>query len=351
MVDSVAGIKGKKVTVATVAATAGVSPATVSRVLNCRGIVKEETSARVLDAVKALGYTLPEAPATHEPEPERDSGLILLNVPSFSNPFYEEVIQGAHASVRQRGYTMMITESHINNESVDAMVSLLKRYRVAGLITLNQLETPLCRRLNETVPLVQCSEYNQEVDTPYISVDNVSAARSAVSHLISLGRRKVAFLNGPIRYQYARTRLKGYCMALTDAGIPYDPSYVVSLPDILIDFSISAMMQLLSLPDPPDAVFCASDVYAISVLRACHLAGLRVPEDVALVGFDNMDVTKCLVPSVSTVSQPRTQLGFLAAEALFEKMTMPDAPNKKTLLDTELIIRESSTLRALPKCE
>lgn len=338
--------KSKKITVGDLAEYAGVSPATVSRVLNRRNLVKGETYDRVMKAVSELGYELrrPEEDPLSSGGNSDGHGPIFITLPSLSNPFYDEIIKGARTSVREHGYDLLIHETHINENSIGFLESLVARYHAAGFITLNHIETSVCRRLAAAVPLVQCSEFNVEVDTPYVSIDNFSAARNAVNHLIHLGRKRIAILNGPVRYVYSRRRLAGYQAALEDAGIPYDENYVVHLPDITSDYALSAMMQLLKLPVIPDAVFCSSDVFAMSIIRACHLLNKRVPEDIALVSFDNLDISKNMTPSISSVQQPRLQLGYLAAEALFEKISDPSLPNKKTLLDTELIVRESSTI-------
>lgn len=337
--------KEKKITVSDLAEYAGVSPATVSRVLNRRNLVKGETFDRVMKAIDELGYTLPAGDLSPVPGGNPiEHGPIFIILPSLSNPFYDEIIKGARTSVREHGYDLLIHETHINESSIGFLESLASRYHAAGFITLNHIETPICRRLAAAVPLVQCSEFNDEVDTPYVSIDNFSAARNAVNHLIQLGRRHIAILNGPSRYCYSRGRLAGYRAALEDAGIAYDESLVVHLPDITSDYALSAMMQLLKLPVTPDAVFSSADVFAMPIIRACHLLNKRVPEDIALVSFDNLDISKNMTPSISSVRQPRLQLGYLSAEALFEKISDPTRPNKKTLLDTELIIRESSTL-------
>lgn len=128
-----------------------------------------------------------------------------------------------------------------------------------------------------------------------------------------------------------------------DAGIPAHQEYIVQLPEIDSDLATSAALQLLSLNTPPDGIFVVSDIYGAAALRACYLSGKKVPEQVAVVGFDNLETSKILIPSLTSVSQPKSQLGFLAAETLFEKLADPTIPSKKILLDTELIVRESSS--------
>ena len=330
----------KKVKVSEIAAVAGVSPATVSRVINQREIVKGETYEKVIQAMKQLGCSINESPI---PQPA-STGLILINIPSLNNPFYGAIIKGARASISRHGYSMLINEGHINPGTIDLLVKTLKQNKVIGLITMNCIETSLIKKLSDTTCVVQCCEYNEDTDLPYVSINDVASAKMAVEHLLAQGKKRIAFINGPFRYKYAKHRLQGYMQALEEAGVPVDQEYIVQLPEIDSDLATSTALQLLNLSEPPDAFFTVSDVYGAAVLRACYLSKRRVPEQVAVVGFDNLEISKSLVPALSTVNQPKSQLGFMAAETLFEKITNPAIPNKKILLDTELIVRESSSL-------
>ncbi|MCI8504652.1 MAG: substrate-binding domain-containing protein [Lachnospiraceae bacterium] len=334
--------KNKKVTVADIAALAGVSPATVSRVLNRQGIVKEETVSRVMEAVKHLEYPWkePSVPAPCAPSGE----LVVMTLPSFSNSFYDAVIKGAQTSVMRHGHSLLIHEGHIHAGTIEPFLKMIQQNSVAGLITLNHIDTPLLKKLAGVVSLVQCCEYNEELDLPYVSIDDVSAAKYAVDHLIARGRRRIAFINAPLRYKYARHRLEGYLQALREAGLPIVNDYIIQLPEIDSDLVTSATLRLLGLSAPPDAVFTISDLYGAAVLRACHLSGRSVPEQVAVVGFDNLETAKIMIPSLTSVNQPKIQLGFMAAELLMEQFTDKHSPVKKILLETELIVRESSSL-------
>ena len=179
---------------------------------------------------------------------------------------------------------------------------------------------------------------------PYVSIDDLSAGRSVVEYLLSLGRRRIAFISGPIRYKYARQRLEGYHDALQAAGFEVDPHLIVQLPEVSYDLAISGAMQLLNTAEPPDAFYTTSDVYATAAIRAAYLAGARVPQDVMVTGFDNIEFSSMAIPSITTVNQPKMQLGFMACELLLEKISYPATPNKKVMLDTELIIRESTSI-------
>ena len=157
----------KKVKVSEIAAVAGVSPATVSRVINQREIVKGETYEKVIQAMKQLGCSINESPI---PQPA-STGLILINIPSLNNPFYGAIIKGARASISRHGYSMLINEGHINPGTIDLLVKTLKQNKVIGLITMNCIETSLIKKLSDTTCVVQCCEYNEDTDLPYVSIN------------------------------------------------------------------------------------------------------------------------------------------------------------------------------------
>ena len=332
----------KKVTVSEIASAADVSPATVSRVINQKAPVKEKTRLKVLNVMKELGYPLPD-PVTIKNT--QRTGVILINIPSLNNPFYGAIIKGIRAALSRHNYSAFINEGHINSSTIDNLIKTIRENKIVGLIVMNHVDSELLLRLSKEVCVLQCCEYSEEVDLPYVSVNDKLAAKTAVEHLIAQNRKRVAFINGPLRYKYAQQRLAGYIEALKAHDIPLRREYIIQLSEINSDLATSAALQLLTLDDPPDAFFTISDVYGASILRACYLSGKKVPQQVAVVGFDNLEISKILIPSLSTVNQPRAQMGFIAAENLLEKLNNPKLPNKKILLDTELIIRESSVVR------
>lgn len=333
---------GATATVTEIAKRAGVSPATVSRVLNHQGIVKGDTYERVVSALRALEY-----PFHEEDMVDEDGGLIIMNLPSFDNPFYSEIVAGAKTSASRHGCHLLVNEEHINRSTLPRLVQLLHKTRAAGLITLNHIPTDILKKLSTMITLVQCCEFDQELDLPYVSIDDLGASRNVVEYMLSLGRKRVAFISGPPRYKYARHRIQGYREALRAHGIAEDPRLVVQLPEIRYDLAISSAMQMLTIADPPDAFVTTSDVYAMAAIRAAFLAGKRVPQDVMVAGFDNIEFSAMIIPSITTVSQPESQLGFMACELLLEKIAAPNIPNKKILLETEFIVRESTSGPAL----
>ena len=328
----------KKVTISDIARDAGVSLATVSRVLNQKGAVRESTGSRVLASAQKLGY---EMPTESEPR-SAEGGLLLFCVPSIGNHFYNEVFDGAQTSAQRLGYQFLLYEGHINRSTLPALQSLIRHTHAQGVVTVNHIAAEVLVKLESLVPVIQCCEFNEALDRSYVSIDDVKASSDAVEYLYSLGRRKIAFLNGPGQYKYARHRMQGYLRGLEKVGLPFDERLVVNLPDVRSQVAISAAMQLINSDDRPDAFFTASDVFACAVIRAAYLAGFRVPGDLLVVGFDNIDITSTSVPSITTVNQPKLQLGFSACEILIEKIQNPSVPPKKVILETEMIIREST---------
>lgn len=327
----------KRITISDVAKAAGVSLATVSRVINQAGIVKESTHKKVMDAINQLGYEVDKNLLAMP-----NGKLIIFNLPSIDNPFYSNVLKGVKMSAAQHGYQLLVSEGLINQNTLPGLQSIIKKSHVIGMLTCNHIPTAELKQLNEMIPIVQCCEYNEVLDISFVSIDDIQASINVVKYLSSIGKNRIALLNGPESYKYSRHRLQGYQIGLDNCGLPYDPNLVITLPDIHYDLAISTVMQLVNSPNPPDAFFASSDVFAIAALRAIHLAGYKVPEDFSVVGFDNIDVTSALVPSITTVNQPQLQIGFTSCELLHEKIQNPDAPTKKVLLETELIIREST---------
>ena len=278
-------MKKDKITVADIAKKAGVSPATVSRVLRHRELVKSETIQQVENAMSALGCLLEKgtiAAATEQP-------LIILNVPELDNVFYLKVIDGALVSAKAHGYRLLINDSPLDRSSIYSFINLLKQVHAAGVILLNHVSKEQLDMIHSVVPLVQCSEYNEHADYPYVSIDDYSAATSAAEYIVSCNCNKIAMINGPMSFKYAVKRQEGFLDTLRKKDI-----------------------------------------------------SVRIPEDIIVVGFDNLDISIMTCPTITTVNQPSFQLGYSACELLLDSINHPDMFPKSLILDTELIIRESS---------
>lgn len=180
-------------------------------------------------------------------------------------------------------------------------------------------------------------------NTP-VSINDSSAAVRAVNYLISTGCQKIGLMNCNINFKYAQHREKGYYRALRQAGLTANPDWIVHISTISYQLAYSNALHILSLPDRPDAVFACSDVFALAVVNAAGKLGLKVPDDLSVIGFDNVYLSAMCDPAITTIEQPSFQLGLQACELLLEKIKFPNTPFRQIILDTELIVRESTRL-------
>ncbi len=333
----------KKVTIADISKATNVSPATVSRVLNHPELVKEETIALVKKAMLDLGCNTNKI----ADKVNHDQMVIVLNLPSDQNIFYQDVLRGATVSAKAHGCYLLIQQSPIDHGTIHSFCNLLHRVRAAGVILLNQIPADLLDQIQAVAPLVQCCEYNKDTSYPYVSIDDVFAAKNATEYLLSCGRNKISFVNGPIIYKYAVDRKQGFLEAIKEADVTIPKNWLVQLPEINYKMAYTAVCRILNSDTVPNAFFAASDILAMAIIRAIKRYHFKVPRDIMVVGFDNIEFCSITVPSITTVSQPRFQMGYSACEILIEMLLNPASEVKSILLDTELVIRESTSANYL----
>lgn len=187
-----------------------------------------------------------------------------------------------------------------------------------------------------------CCEYPEDHACSYVSVDDVTAAYRAVKYLISTGCTKIGFVNCSLMYKYARHRREGYLRALEDAGLAFNPEWYVTVPSVNYTLAYSSILQTLNSDSLPDAFFTCSDVYAAATINAAQNLGIRIPEDLSVIGVDNVEASRMTHPTITTISQPGFHMGQQACSILAEKIASPNSPHRQILLSTELIIREST---------
>jgi LacI family repressor for deo operon, udp, cdd, tsx, nupC, and nupG len=322
-----------------IAEKTGVSISTVSRILTGSAKVSDAASRRVFEFFEKNDY---DFATLRLKKTDHAGGLIIFNVPSLINPFYSSICGGAKTAAANYGYNLLINEDHINNNTIDNFINLIKRVKAAGLIITNSVSGTLLKRLASMVPLVQCCEYDETIPLPYVSIDDRAAAKTIMEYLFSQGRKTIALINGPMRYKYARFRLQGYLESLEKSGISPDPALIIQLPEINYDIAVSEIIRLFQKGILPDAFFCVSDVYAAAVIKAGKRLGFSIPRDFMVIGFDNVEIASMTYPAITTINQPKHQLGFSSCEILIERIINPQAPVRNILLETELIVRESS---------
>lgn len=326
-------------TISDVAQAAGVSVATVSRVINGNANVSPETLEKVQKAIQNLNYR-PNLLGRDLRRTKSERVLVLL--PSISNPFYSEIVKGIEDVANESGYSIMLcnTDSDIKREK--KYIKMLKSRLADGAILMaSEMNCEELTELSEEVPMVQCCEYKEGIPVPHVSIDNEKAAYKAVKHLISLGHRKIAFIGANNQFLSSFLRKKGYLRALAEENIEHNPAYVC-YGDYSYKSGLRNMKKLLDMKERPTAVFCISDIMAIGAIRSAMEEKLKVPEDLAVCGFDNIYFSRMFTPSVTTVSQPMYDLGCTAMELLIKMIEKKSTEAGHRFLEHELIIREST---------
>lgn len=322
-----------------VAERAGVSRSTVSRVLNNNGRVDPETKQKVLAAMKELNYQPSQVARNLR---RKETNLIAVLIPCISNPFFGSLVQGIEEVAVRKGYHVILC--NMGEDPVRQMeyLRMLERKQVDGVI-LTALRNPLeeVKSYLQYGPIVLASEYVEDDSLPAVIIDNIKAAEHAAEHLILKGHKRIGFINGPEHIVLCRDRQKGYVQTLEKYEIPvsYD---LIMYSDFTIEGGFQCAKQLLALKEKPSAIFAANDEMAVGVIQAVQEQGLRVPQDVAVVGFDNVQVSRVVQPNLTTIDQPIVQMGVQSMELLMSYLEGDVLEDKRIVLEVNLCIREST---------
>lgn len=323
-----------------VAEKAGVSTATVSRALMNPEKVSAATRNKVEQAVIAVGYS----PHSMTRSARRsESRTILVIVPDICDPFFSEIIRGIEVVAADRGYLVLIGDCAHQNQQEKSFLNLMLTRQIDGMVLLGS-QLPFEAGLEEQrnlPPMVMANEFAPELELPTVHIDNLTAAFEAVNHLQKLGHRRIACIAGPEDMPLCQYRLQGYIQALRRNGMSVDPQYIVR-GDFTFDAGTQAMKKLMSLPKPPDALFCHSDIMALGAMSQAKNMGLRVPKDLSLIGFDDIELSRYSDPQLTTVAQPRFNIGREAMLLLLEQLQGRMVNVGSRLLDFELKIRGST---------
>lgn len=326
-------------TIYTVAERAGVSIATVSRVLNGTARVSDRTQAKVRRAMDELDY---QPNASARGLAANATSTIALVFPKLSGPFYSELIRGAEIAASESDYHLLIYGASGKALGQDSQTLGMLTTKADGLILAGSIVShcylqDLQRR---DVALVVLGEVPSDTSVDCIQPDNVGGAEEAVTHLIQHGYRRIAMIRGPASRTHASDRERGYRKALAVQGLPHRTELVVA--GAFSEASgYAAMGRLLELEPIPDAVFAASDQMAIGAMAAVHDARLRVPEDIALVGFDDIETAQYTQPPLTTVHQDMLGQGQLAVRHLLDRINGAEPSGETKILPTTLVIRRS----------
>lgn len=348
MVDrSVASPHGR-VSMKQVAERAGVSVKTVSNVVNGYIHVTKATRTRVQQAIDELNYR-PNLAARNLRQGR--SNVIALAVPELDLPYFAELTRAVIKHGEQQGWTVLVDQTDGLVEREHLVLEGIRGRLIDGLIF-----SPIAvgaqdlEQRRDTTPMVLLGERVYGGPADHVSIDNVAAAQTATTHLLQLGRRRVAAIGDQQpTTQAARLRMRGYREALAMAGRSVHPELVARVEAYHREDGAAAMMRLLDLPEPPDAVVCFNDLLALGALRALAVRGVRVPEDVAVVGWDDIEDGRYSTPTLTTISPDKQQIAALAVDLLARRLAARDAePPREVTADFTLAVRESTTGRAAP---
>lgn len=336
-----------RITLQQIGEMAGVSSATVSRVLNNHPHVSGEVRGRVQEVMERTGYRPNPAARTLAGQ---KSNIVSLVIPEtaqilFTDPYFAHLAQGMAQACQMHDYVLSLFIFHAAEDEAKIAQTLLSRQIFDGaILTATQIGDPLVSQLSDNgVPFVLVGQH-EDPRVSFVDADNVAGAYTAVSHLIHLGHQRIGAIIGPQSNLAAVHRYEGYAKALRDWGRPLDEA-LVAQGDFLETGGYNAMRQLLH--QRPQAIFAASDAMAIGALRAIQDAGLSVPDDVALVGYDDLPHARMVKPQLTTVRQPIQAAGSRAVETLMDILRSGLKPARRVVLPTELIVRESCGARQL----
>ena len=321
-----------------VAAAAGVSVSTVSRVLNNKDDVSLETFERVKAVINKLGYTSSLAARSMRSHQTNVIGLIMPDVSSF---YSIAVLQGVNRAIAQMDYDLIVYTNGDIRKNATAFqesyyVSLLNGSITDGVIVV----TPAATRFSTNAPLVAIDPNNESPDCPAIISTNRDGALQAMSYLLESGHRRIGFISGRLELVSASRRFQGYKDSLARAGIPFDDT-LIQVGDYTTETAVECARALLTLDNPPTAIFASNDMSAMGVYQAAEQLGLRIPDDLSVIGFDNLRESEFLHPALTTIDQFISEMGSIATELVVKLIKGEKLEKKLHKIPTQLVIRES----------
>ncbi|PSK97512.1 LacI family transcriptional regulator [Haloactinopolyspora alba] len=326
-----------------VARLAGVSVGTVSNVLNRPDKVSEATLARVEQVIERLDFVPNRGAADLRTGRSRMIGLV---VPDITNPFFADVARGAVDAAGQQGYVVVLCNCDQDIDKQNGYLDVLEEQRVAGVLInpIGAIPSGLSRLRDRGSGVVLVDRSAKLSDYSSAAVDDVRGGQVAIEHLLGLGAKRIALVNGPTSLRQCSDRRRGARRALSAAGRSADDLIEVVNSTMTIHAGVSAVDQLLALDSTPDAVFCTNDLLAIGVTRALAQVGRDVPGDVAVMGYDDVDLAAEAPVPLTSIGQPKYELGHVATELLLKELPMgADAKHERVVFQPHLTVRNSTT--------
>lgn len=327
-------------TIHDVARESGVSISTVSRVIQGAANVLPETRERVENAIRELDYHPNRLAQQFRTQQTKN---ILVIVPSIGNTFYVEILSGIEQIAKRNGYTLLLVDSHSNGSTESRCYDMLVQKLVDGIITFSiGIQKEKLKQLAKQYPIVIACRYFADNTIPNVTIDNIKAIKDITSYMLNLGHKRICYLAGPADILLYQDRLNGYNEALLERGLPRERDLIFNC-DPTIQGGYEIMSSLINNSRPNfSAIVSSGDAMAIGAIRALSDAGFKVPRDVAVAGFDDIELSSLFSPTLTTVRQPKYQIGVRAMEKLLDLISGKELLSWRDILSYELVIRESS---------
>lgn len=328
-----------------VAKLAGVSIATASKALNGRKDVREETRTRVLEVAKKLNYHPSHLARGLAKRRTENIGVIALrryHVPFFTNPFYSRVIEGMEIEVTRQNFNMLLTVVPAEEQGVELpLPKMVREKNVDALVLLGEMPESFLREVaSRSIPTVVVDYFSESVPGHYVVSDNIHGLRLAVDHLVELGHKRIGFMMDSARDYSFQERRRGYQEAVAKAGLKPENDLVV---DIGAKDAVDSVAAYLRGQDRPTALICCNDEHALLVLNAAAKAGVRIPDDLSLMGFDDIDWASTSRPPLTTIRVEKQEMGAKAIHIVMDLISHPDAKAKRVETPVHLVVRGSSS--------
>ncbi|NBI13606.1 substrate-binding domain-containing protein [[Haemophilus] felis] len=324
-----------------IARIAKVSTSTVSHVINNSRFVSDEIREKVMRVVKELNYTPSALARSLKVKETKTIGLLVT---ATDNPFFAEVVSGVEQYCHQHHYNLILSSTAGDKDRLLNNLQTLVQKQVDGLLLMcADARFQIGRDLNLPLPFVIMDWWPTDQSVDKIFENSEYGGYLATKTLIDYGHRHIAIITGNLKKSLAQNRLAGYQKALTEANIPLNPAWIIE-ENFDIEGGISGMQKVLNLTPRPTAVFACNDSIALGAYQTLWRQGLRVPQDMSVIGYDNIHLAQYMSPPLSTINQPKAELGKLAVETLLQRIKNPQENYRTLLLEPEIIERESIQL-------
>lgn len=330
----------KSVRLIDIAHEAGVSQATISRAINNPSKTPSATYAKIVEAANRLNYKLP---ASSPPAVNTVNRCIILNIPHIGNSVFTRVVEGINSFAESFSWQTLISTLNITTENCDNFIEMCRNCNAVGLIASNHIASDILKKINSVIPVVQLMECDPALDIPYVAIDDYTASADAVEYLITTHREKIGFVSNISPMRCTQERKRAFLDVMQKHNITVEPSMVIytnSLFSRMIRTELKQAIQNLAFT--PDAFFCSSDQIASELIVALRDCNYRIPQDVAVIGFDNTVLTESTTPKLTSIDYPKFDAGYMACQLLHERVLNPNSSQRSLILDTQLILRQST---------